>query len=102
MYISDEEIEFDEDGTQMDDENTPIQSSSQKVCKIEQKEIQFMDILSRVGGVLLSKSLAPDMKSKKKKAAAKMAELVLLETGENMTPAQITKKVCLLRFFSFD
>lgn len=55
-----------------------------------------MSVLSRVGGVLLSRSLAPAMKLKKKKAAEKMAELLLLETGEHYTPDQIIKKV----FFS--
>lgn len=71
--------------------------SKTKVSKIEQKDIQFMSVLSRVGGILLSKSLAPAMKLKKKKAAEKMAELLLLEAGEHSTPDQIIKKACLFR-----
>lgn len=91
-------MELDENGDVVFHEViAPTQTSipsRTKVSKVEQKDIQFMSVLSRVGGVLLSKSLAPAMKFKKKTAAEKMAELVLLETGEHLTPDQIIKKVC--------
>lgn len=95
--MEEEVLEFDENEDvvipeEIDSTKTSIPSTS-KVSKIEQKDIQFMSVLSRVGGVLLSKSLAPAMKIKKKKAAEKMAELLLLEAGEHSTPDQIIKKV---------
>lgn len=96
-------MEFDENEEVVFlEEIAPTQTSvpsRTKVSKIEQKDIQFMSILSRVGGVLLSKSLAPAMKFKKKKAAEKMAELLLLETGEHLTSEQIIKKVIILLVF---
>lgn len=103
FLILDEELIFDDDGNSVGDESTSTQIliAAEKVSKTERKEIQFMSILSRVGGDLLSKSLAPAMKFKKKKAAEKMAELLLLETGDAITPEQICKKVCFYRFSSF-
>lgn len=94
-----EDVLFLEDEDAVSNESASTQTSSTtKVTKAEQKDIQFMSILSRVGGALLSKSLAPAMKFKKKKAAGEMAELLLLETGEQMTVDQIVKKASFSLF----
>lgn len=94
LFIRIADLDYDEE------EGTSSVQQGKKIGKAEQKEIQFMNILAKVGSVLLSKSLTPAMKAKKKKAAQAMSAMLLVETGEEMTPEQVTKKVCFSSTFS--